>query len=159
MIKTIIGYNGRYTIDDEGNIYSRNKKMHPFKINSGYLAIKLRNKGKVKNFLIHRLVAEYFLEGDKSLVVDHIDSNRLNNKVSNLRYCTQKDNLHYAGYDYNLGINNYKSVFTIEDIINIRECREKKGMKNKEIYKLYSNVSHTAIDQVLNYRTYKIIPC
>lgn len=32
-------------------------------------------------------------------------------------------------------------------------------MKNKDIYKLFPNVSHTAIDQVLNYKTYKITPC
>ena len=50
MRKEIIGYNDRYTIDNEGNIYSNNIKMSPYKINSGYLAIKLRNKGLVKAY-------------------------------------------------------------------------------------------------------------
>lgn len=63
MIKVIKGYNERYTIDEYGNIYSKGNKMSPYKINSGYLCIKLRNKGKVKSYLIHRLVAEYFLNG------------------------------------------------------------------------------------------------
>ena len=157
MIKEIKSYNGRYTIDDLGNIYSKGVKMHPFKINSGYLAIKLRNNGVIKSYLIHRLVAEYFLDGEG--VVDHIDGNRLNNNVSNLRYCTQKENLHFKGYNYNSGINHYKSVFTLEDIKYIRECREIKNMRNKDIYKLFPNISHTSIDQVLNYKTYKIIPC
>lgn len=157
MIKEIIGYNGRYFIEDNGNIYSNGKLMHPYKINSGYLCIKLRNKGKVKSYLIHRLVAEYFLGGEG--VVDHIDGNRHNNNVSNLRYCTQKENLHYHGYDYNSGVNNYKSVLSMDDVKYIRECREKKGLRNCEIYKLFPNISHSVIDRVLNYKSYKKTPC
>lgn len=159
MIKTIEGFNGRYTIDDNGNIYSKGKLMHPYKINSGYLAIKLRNKGKVTHCLVHRLVAEYFLGKEEDKVVDHIDGNRLNNNVKNLRYCTQKENVYYHGYEYNTGVNNYNSRFTVEDIKTIRSYREKMGMRNRDIYKLYPQVTPSCIDQILNYKTYKKIPC
>ena len=144
MMQVIKEYNGRYTVDDLGNVYSNNKLMHPFLINSGYLAIKLRNKGKVKTYLIHRLVAECFLNGSG---------------VGNLRYCTQKENLDYYGHDYNSGNNHYKSIFSLDDISFIRRCRETNNMRNKDIYKLFPNASHSAIDQVLNYKTYKKIPC
>lgn len=153
MIKEIVGYNGRYTIDENGNVYSKGIKMKPYKINSGYLSIKLQNKRVRKSYLIHRLVAEYYLEGQG--VVDHIDGNRLNNNVNNLRYCTQKENLDFKGHEYNSGEHHYKSIFTKSNVEFIRECREVKGMKNKDIYKLFPSASHSAIDQILNYKTYR----
>lgn len=60
----------------------------------GYLGIPLRcEDGRQRNFLVHRLVAKYFLsDWDENLTVNHIDEDRFNNKASNLEMVTQLQN-------------------------------------------------------------------
>lgn len=60
----------------------------------GYLGIPLRcEDGRQRSFLVHRLVAKYFLpDWDENLTVNHIDEDRFNNKVSNLEMMTQLQN-------------------------------------------------------------------
>lgn len=60
----------------------------------GYLGIPLRcEDGRQRSFLVHRLVAKYFLpDWDENLTVNHIDEDRFNNKVTNLEMVTQLQN-------------------------------------------------------------------
>ena len=62
---------------------------------NGYLSAYLRchENNKRKDFYIHRLVAKYFLENpENKKCVNHIDTNRQNNCVENLEWCTHKEN-------------------------------------------------------------------
>jgi len=53
-----------------------------------------------KNYKVHRLVCEAFhgLAPDEKMVVIHKDENALNNRPSNLRWGTQKENLNMPGF-------------------------------------------------------------
>jgi len=62
--------------------------------NRGYKYFQINRDKKRKNYLIHHLVAEYFIGiRPDNLVIDHIDRNKLNNNVENLRYITQLENV------------------------------------------------------------------
>ena len=62
-------------------------------MNRGYRYIQVQRGGKRLNFLIHQQVAKCFIgERPEKYDIDHIDRNKLNNHLSNLRYCTHRDN-------------------------------------------------------------------
>lgn len=102
MLKPIKNYE-RYLIDPEnGNIYSnaKGKKMFPLKTfekPDGYLAVTLwddsiRGNKKRKTFLVHRLVAETFIDNvDNKPTVNHKDGNKKNNCVTNLEWATNHE--------------------------------------------------------------------
>nr|DAK76774.1 MAG TPA: homing endonuclease [Bacteriophage sp.] len=110
IFKEIHDYEGFYEISNCGRVKSLmewNGHIHrkretptyvtPTDNGNGYLIVGLRKFGKRKNFYVHRLVAEHFLEIEKSrTVVNHKDFNRKNNEVSNLEWCTQKENTNYS---------------------------------------------------------------
>ena len=60
---------------------------------TGYLFVVLYSNGEMSNKRIHRLVAEAFILNLTDLpCVDHKDRNSLNNHISNLRWCSKRQN-------------------------------------------------------------------
>lgn len=94
------GYEGRYEVSNYGNVVSLNYRQtgekRPLIIKTGkdgYLRVTLCKKSICKSILVHRLVAEAFIpnHGNKPFV-DHIDTDRKNNCVWNLKWCDRKEN-------------------------------------------------------------------
>jgi hypothetical protein len=106
--KDIAGFEKLYQVSDKGTVRSltfrnnqtaieRIRTLTPFDNGKGYLVVGLSKNGKRKNFYIHRLVASAFLPYKKGKkVVNHKDHDTYNNKVDNLEWCTQKENVRYS---------------------------------------------------------------
>ncbi len=98
-----------YQISNLGNVYSKkNYKIRKPFVSNGYLSIYLFKNGKRYRKKIHRLVAEAFIPNPNNLpVINHIDGNKLNNIVSNLEWCTSKQNTIHA---YKTGLMKTKQI-------------------------------------------------
>jgi len=108
--KDVVDFEGNYQISNMGNIkslsreifngkvifISKEKILKPGKAGSGYLFCVLRKDGFKKISSNHQLVAAAFLghkPGLDGLIVDHINGDRLNNNIKNLRLTTYRNNM------------------------------------------------------------------
>lgn len=83
-----IKINQKYSVSSLGRIKSNNKILKQTMCKNGYLYVSLGRKYKC---IVHRLVAENFLENPKR-EVNHIDGNKLNNNLLNLEWVSSSEN-------------------------------------------------------------------
>lgn len=87
-----------YDISTLGRIRN-NKTGHiikPDKEEKGYCRLTIKVNGKKKHYAVHRLVAIAFIPNPNNLPqVDHIDNDKSNNRVDNLRWVSNKENSQY----------------------------------------------------------------
>lgn len=97
--KDIKGYEGLYQVSNIGNIKNikRNKLLKLNTHKQGYNVVNLCKCGKVKKYLVHRLVAEAFIPNTENKPqVNHIDGNKKNNNIDNLEFVTNSENTIHA---------------------------------------------------------------
>lgn len=110
--RDIEGYEGHYQVSNLGRVKSLERYMNgrnggksllkerilkPIKNNRGYLNVNLSKNRKRKNANIHRLVAKAFIPNpDNKPEVNHVDTNKKNNRADNLEWATTKENIRHA---------------------------------------------------------------
>ena len=106
--RDVVGYEGLYMVSSYGRCLSMGRitirkngiqqytepKLISYNMVAGnYLHYRLWKDNREKHMSIHRLVAIAFIPNPNGyLEVDHIDTNKTNNIVSNLRWCTRSMN-------------------------------------------------------------------
>jgi len=141
----IVGYEN-YLIYEDGKVQNKKTKRYLSTCdNNGYLQVGLYQNGRHKNYKIHRLIAEHYIPNpDNRKEVDHINRNKKDNRIENLRWVTrsennlnttvQKDNAlgiknicydkTYDRYDYKktiMGQRHRKTFKTLEEAIAYKE--------------------------------------
>jgi hypothetical protein len=102
VFKDIPNYEGLYQVSNLGNIkslnYRRTGKSRILKLTEnscGYLKVCLSKNKSQKVITVHQLVSEAFLNhkpNGYTLVVDHIDNDKKNNNLKNLRVMSNREN-------------------------------------------------------------------
>jgi len=90
----IVGFDN-YEVSNLGRV--RNIKsgimLKPWITKDGYLRHCLYKHNKQKKLLLHRIIATTFIDNPEGKpCVNHIDENKLNNDLSNLEWCTEREN-------------------------------------------------------------------
>lgn len=122
-----------YSVSNFENVKNnlKNKLLHLNKSSVKYFVVSLCNKGEVKQFSVHRLVAKHFVgKTDEFNVVNHLDADRNNNYYENLEWTTNDGN-----------IKHYHSIFSKQKA----EGSAKAKIKNKDailirqLYEIHKN--------------------
>ena len=123
--KDITGYEGLYQVSSLGRVKSlerfkldgrrcAERIMKPSADLGGYLSCELCNDGRGKRFLIHRLVAEAFLQNpDNKREVNHINGIKSDNSIENLEWSTSSENTIHA-YRHGLEVKPTRAVLQFD---------------------------------------------
>ena len=165
--RNVVGYEGLYMVSNLGNFRSFPKKsrhcdeceMTKRVGSGGYLYVHLRKDGKSCTKLVHRLVAEAFIENDRNKSqVNHLDGNKQNNNVENLEWVTCSENQIHAYRVLNRKRKSdhsprpTKRRFTKEQVLDIRNSKKSQSELARE-YRTSQNV----IWCIVNRKTYQEI--
>lgn len=139
--KPVVGYEDLYQISNYGVVKSlpkewvtgvstrrkhNGKLLSSSKSGNGYLVVNLSKDGKGKNFTIHQLVSMAFLNhkpDGMATVVDHIDGNKINNRVNNLQVISNREN---TSKD-KVGSSKFTGVYWYEKASKWRSCIQING--------------------------------
>lgn len=156
--KSILGYDG-YEVSTKGRVRKYSKRYKSYYLLKPYLNQTIgryyvglvSSTGKVKNLLLHRVVAQSFIPHEDCMnTVNHKDGNPQNNEADNLEWVTQAQNNKHAYrclhrskvtkrryvFDYILYKNKYrfKTVASFAKFIGKSETQTRRYIDNKERY-------------------------
>ena len=146
--KDVIGYEGHYQVSNMGQVRSldmyltcRNgtKRLHKgrikplYKNNRGYITVGLCKECKTHRTLVHRLVAEAFVDNTENKPqVNHIDGDISNNRADNLEWATDNENKAHSSIE-NGGTQRPKKPVIVRKIeMNSSSSRYFSGLREAE---------------------------
>lgn len=169
--RKVVGYDDYYVTND-GRVWTNKRKngIERFmkqRNMDGYMHVVLYKDGKYKNCCVHRLVAQAYIPNpDNKPYINHIDGNRANNNVSNLEWCTQKENvLHSINVlgkwsnsenQRKLASELGKSLrkLTMEQANELRRLHKEEHISLTKLSEMY-NLNLTSVKRILNGKAYK----
>lgn len=153
----IHGYEGLYSVERDGRVFSHysNAYLALRGHKKGYLQVALYKDGICKGRLVHRLVAEAYLEPvPGKRVVNHLNFNKQDNRVENLEWCTQQENILHGARAGHIGkAGGRKRMLTMEQANAIRRKHVSKKASQSQIAR-EMGVSVALVNQIVLNKRY-----
>jgi hypothetical protein len=149
-----------YAVSNYGNVKNRNngRLKKPYINNMGYFVVDLYIDNKRYHKFIHKLVLTTFeANPENKKCIDHIDNNRLNNELFNLRYATNQENSFNSiirrdnisgtkGISFHKQTNKWRARISINNkeislglFDNIEDAKKARQEKAKELFGVFMN--------------------
>lgn len=147
--KDISGFEGYYQVSNLGNVRSVDRYVRSkgkpalqkgvcmkLQVNhKGYYTVILHKESKPYSKIVHRLVATAFIPNPDNLPqVNHKDTNKKNNEVSNLEWCTNQENQDHAKAHGCYGAFTLKQYKTVRKNLLEANRKRKKSVVQMDIY-------------------------
>ena len=151
------GYKGLYSVTVGGKVWShrRNKYMTLVYDRKGYTQVLLYKNKIPKCFWVHRIIANTFLPPiDGKMYINHKNSIRDDNRLSNLEWCTMRENVIHgwkSGRKAVAGSAHPRAKLNENDILTIRKHKD---TKHRELAKHFG-VTTSVITNILNGKTWR----
>ena len=147
-----------YYITEDGKVFRNDRELKGGLTPKGYKKTIMSINGKQYTVSTHKLVAECYIPNPNKLPeINHIDGNKLNNIVSNLEWCTHKQNCEHRDNILNKRITGEKcgkSILTTEDVLYIRANYQTRHAKygSTPLSKKFNVANRTILSIVKNER-------
>lgn len=160
ILKDIEDFEGLYKVSNLGRVYSiRNNKFLKATVASrdkNRLYVKIYKDNIQYTKAIHRLVAKAFIPNPDNLdTVNHIDGNTFNNRVENLEWLSNADNIRHA-YSTGLQKSGHKrstAKYSEQDVLMMYQLHDS-GISSNKIAEIF-NGSGRSIRRILSGERYK----
>lgn len=159
--------NSNYEISDEGVLRNiKTKKERKYHINhNGYYKVKINIGDGEKDYFVHRLVAMTYIENpENKLYVNHKNSDKHDNRVENLEWCTVQENNAHA-YINNPNMSKKKAVIgeniitgekiEFDSLYQAAKYVSAKNLKEKQISHISSNIKLCCMGKIKSSKGYK----
>lgn len=163
--KDIVGFEGSYMISSNARVISLNRirkngqgyvHWHPHLLKThisktGYCVVDLHINCKRKTAKVHRLIAEAFIpQVQDKPYIDHINGIRTDNRLSNLRWCTIKENSNFPIAKMNQSKSHKGKKLSPEHVAKLTAYLIGRKVSNKTRQKISDKLSKAVIQMDIN---------
>ena len=174
--KPVKGYEGIYEVSNLGRVkslprlkYCGHKNSKPQKVHEriltshvdrlGYVKVRLSKNGESKTSLLHRVIAEAFIDPvEGKSEINHKDGVKANNAIENLEWSTRSENVKHAFLNKlkhpKRAEENNKSKLNWDSVNEIRDLHLG-GVSQKDL-SIKFGVTIASINNIINYKTWKV---